>query len=141
MCHARWLRLVVDEGHELGHGQKDDEDGNKDSAGKSRGSSSSSGKKRGRRKSSSAFDSAGTGIVGLGFYSKRGSGGAATLDEEVSSSFHSPSTMFISQIAAERRWVMSGTPTTGSQTMRALEQLQVRTYIQTYGHTDRWHAC
>ena len=36
----------------------------------------------------------------------------------------SPSTEFIRELAAERRWVMSGTPTTGSTSSNALSQIQ-----------------
>mmetsp|Transcript_8580 Transcript_8580/g.14464 ORF Transcript_8580/g.14464 Transcript_8580/m.14464 type:complete len:1179 (-) Transcript_8580:110-3646(-) len=61
LLQMRWLRLVVDEGHEIGKSSTD-------------------------------------------LYASR-------------------VTKFISQIAAERRWVMSGTPTTGSKSAVALEQL------------------
>jgi hypothetical protein len=61
LLQMRWLRLIVDEGHEIGKSDTDD-------------------------------------------YSLR-------------------VTTFISQIAAERRWVMSGTPTTGANSKVALAQL------------------
>jgi hypothetical protein len=61
LLQMRWLRLIVDEGHEIGKSDTDD-------------------------------------------YSLR-------------------VTKFISQIAAERRWVMSGTPTTGANSKIALAQL------------------
>jgi len=66
LSKIRWLRLVVDEGHELG-----------------------------------AVHS------------------ASTAAETVT-----PATAFIRDIAAERRWVMSGTPTTGTRSSAALIQIQ-----------------
>ena len=36
----------------------------------------------------------------------------------------SPTTAFVRDIAAERRWVMSGTPTTGTSSSIALDQIQ-----------------
>ena len=72
LLSVRWLRLVVDEGHEIAN-----QDNNK-------------------RKSRLFFD-----------------------DEVMSSS-----AAFICEISAERRWVMTGTPTTGTSSVEALMQLQ-----------------
>jgi len=66
LSKIRWLRLVVDEGHELG-----------------------------------AIHSTSTDVEAV-----------------------TPATAFIRDIAAERRWVMSGTPTTGTQSSAALTQIQ-----------------
>ena len=66
LAKIRWLRLVVDEGHELG-----------------------------------------AGVVG------------SETDDAIA-----PATTFIRDLAAERRWVMSGTPTTGTTSSAALQQIQ-----------------
>ena len=101
----RWLRLVVDEGHEMTteiNGKN-----SKTSTGTASG---------GRRKKRSS-----TG------YSQRFKSETAvndTLSNNYNSVFEEPSTQFIAHIAAERRWIMSGTPTVGSQSRQALTQLQ-----------------
>ena len=70
---VRWLRLVVDEGHELGGGA----------------------------------------------YTSSSSSSSSPAGGEVN-----PATSFIRGLAAERRWVMTGTPTTGTSSSDALRQIQ-----------------
>lgn len=113
--NIRWLRLVVDEGHDIGYAEEarakhrpgDGADARDDST---RATSITPKKKKKRVSSSNSFSN------GLG---------STVLSNESNSMLvdSSPSTAFISFIAAERRWVMSGTPTTGSQTKLALLQL------------------
>lgn len=108
----RWLRLIVDEGHDIGHTEVHS---------------------KGKGSSSSAFDDTRTASSALKKSKKRVSTsnsfhtglGATVLSNDSNQMLidSAPSTAFISFIAAERRWVMSGTPTTGSQTKLALHQL------------------
>lgn len=76
LLQIRWLRLVVDEGHEVGQLRRRD---------------------------------------------LRGSDGA--VGSEAAMGAMSSIGRFISQIAAERRWIMSGTPTTGANSELGLTQL------------------
>ena len=102
----RWLRLFVDEGHELSN----EINGKNTKTGA--GAASAGSRRKKRSKASSDRFKCETAAVN------------DTLSNSYNSAFEEPATAFIAHIAAERRWVISGTPTTGSQSRQALTQLQ-----------------
>ncbi len=136
LLQIRWLRLIVDEGHELGRTSLSTDAFDASSSG-STGNKQQAKKKRKSAGTAPPVPSSTASVTSTQTAStaahSHGSGGSQVItstpardcQNETSISLRNLSyaTQFISSLAAERRWIMSGTPTTGSNSDEGLRQL------------------
>jgi hypothetical protein len=138
LLQVHWLRLVVDEGHQM----------NSTSTALAEEASAAASARRQRRdvSRSSSFRDGGDDIAraaadlltverqsevaqarndGGGGKSPRRPLAAGAAQCYYNAALSAPLVDFVTSIAAERRWVMSGTPTTGTSSTAALRQLQI----------------